>query len=179
MLNSDLCLLFDNGRDSVNCDDIFLGDNAFNSLGANSYETHVKNKVFNYCANSRGRGHFLNAKERMCCTWTRPDKMFDTDKWHTKNGKTNADLTIPLPALYTVNTSGYALTKEGGSINHCGVDITEYKQSSSGKMRGPCCEGLSESPFFEGGPQRDCDYIGNIEGPAWNWVLDFAYNEDT
>jgi hypothetical protein len=164
MLNSDLCLLFDNSRDSVNCDELILADNAFLSLGPG----RTTNVVYQYCNNIRGKGRFVNAKERMCCTWTRPDKMFDTDAWHT------ADPSDPLaggnPKLYIDGVGG----------THCGYNFTHLSDIGSvgDVLRGQCCDGILTMDGYENHVNRiDCDYPGNTEGPAWNHVYGFAYNE--
>jgi hypothetical protein len=160
MLNTDLCLEFDNSRDSVNCDELILGDSAFLNMDAGT----TKNVINQFCSNIRGKGHFLNAKERMCCTWLRPDKMFPTDQWHAADP--NNILAGGNPPLY----------ENGKENHHCGVNFTDY--SELGTFRTECCSLAKEKDGYEGSmSQLDCDYRGNTEGPAWKHIMLFAYNE--
>jgi len=85
--------------------------------------------------------------------------MFTTDRWHRGSG----DMTIPLPALY----------EEGQQNFHCGEEFTSIPTSN---FRRQCCEAVTEQ-LGRGGDHVDCDYRGNIEGPAWKAVMDYAYDE--
>jgi hypothetical protein len=162
MLNSDLCMVFDNARDSVNCDELILNDDAYINMAAGT----TRSVVTAFCKQIRGRGRFVNAKERMCCTWTRADKMFDTDQWHA------ADTSDPIaggnPSIY----------KTGQTNHHCGFDFTDDSTVGKADHRGRCCEAVKTATGVEGsGSLMDCDYPGNAEGPAWKHIMLFAYNE--
>jgi hypothetical protein len=162
MLNSDLCMVFDNARDSVNCDELILNDDAYINMAAST----TRSVVTAFCKQIRGRGRFVNAKERMCCTWTRADKMFDTDQWHA------AEPADPIaggnPAIY----------KSGQTNHHCGFDFTDDSTVGKADHRGRCCGAVKTAEGVEGsGSLMDCDYPGNAEGPAWSHIMQFAYNE--
>jgi len=155
MFNSDLCLVFDNSLDSANCDSLILAAHDFNKLPYGP----LKNEVYRFCKDIRGHGHFLHAREKVCCTWTRPDKMFTTDFWHKKSG----DVTVPLPAFY----------KEGQDNFHCGDKFTHIPNKN---FRREGCDAVGKQLGTLAG-RIDCDYRGNIEGPAWRAVMDYAYDE--
>lgn len=161
MLNSDLCMIFDNSLDSVNCDRCILNHPDFLNLPGGS----TKNKVYAFCKNIRGRGHYLNAKEKLCCTWTRPDKMMIDSKWYDASNPT-----VPLPAVYNSSRS---------DNHHCGVDFQVMSNSNAGRE---CCRKVFDHPssVAQGGYSSldFCDYQGNIEGSAWVFVQEFAYDEN-
>jgi hypothetical protein len=161
MLNSDLCLIYDNGIDSVRCDQDLLAGRSFSKA---SPDERLHRFVF--CEKIRGRGRFLNAKERPCCAWVRPDKMWANpkDHWH-KGSKKDWK---PLAALYNQNNP---------KNNHCGAEFkspssSEFKKE--GNFRSTCCRGVEDG---EKGDMLDCDYRGNLEAPGWEWVNKFAVNE--
>jgi len=162
MLNSDLCMIFDNSLDSVNCDRCFLNNAEFYKLPPGK----TMNLVYGFCRNIRGRGHFLNAKEKMCCTWTRSDKMMNDDKWH--NNTRNP--VIPLPSLYNSSRS---------DNHHCGKKFQHGTNAVAGR---DCCRKVFDHPDSIAQGRYStldfCDYQGNIEGAAWLFIQEFAYNEN-
>jgi hypothetical protein len=93
------------------------------------------------------------------------DKMFEQDGWHNTNGVPNADMTVPLPALYTIGSGGVTTNSHahplgGEPINHCGVNIEDYATANSGRMRGPCCEGVDAT--IETGPHNKRDWCASL-----------------
>jgi len=160
MLNSDMCLLYDNGLDSVDCDTKLLGGRGFNQASSNE---RLHRNVF--CERIRGRGFFLNARERTCCAWVRPDKMWadPMDSWHQKNPN---DMWKPLAALYDQTKTN----------SHCGGEFSTPQDAWNkfNNFRQQCCASLKGG---ESGDRNDCDYRGNLEAPAWEWVNRFALNE--
>jgi hypothetical protein len=161
MLNTDLCMIFDDSWDSVNCDKCILNHPDFMALPSGAEKMHT----FNFCNNIRGQGHFLNAKERLCCVWTRPDKMMIGSQWYKED-----DPVFPLPALYNSSRS---------DNHHCGVDFQMGQNAEFGRE---CCRKVFDHPdsIAQGGYAHHdfCDYQGNIEAPAWRYVQEFAYDEN-
>lgn len=125
----------------------------------------TKNEVHRFCKDVRGRGHYLNAKERTCCTWTRPDKMMIGSKWYKASNPIE-----PLPMLYNRSRS---------DNHHCGVDFQEGSNTPFGRE---CCRKVFDHPssFAQGkfSTLDFCDYQGNIEGSAWLFMQEFAYDEN-
>lgn len=161
MLNSDLCMIFDNSLDSVLCDRCILNHPKFLALEPGS----EKDAVFGFCRNIRGRGHYLNAKEKMCCTWTRPDKMMIGSQWYDPENPF-----VPLPALYNPNRT---------DNHHCGDTFQEGTNAYHGRK---CCRKVFDHPdsIAQGAYSTldFCDYQGNIEGSAWLSIQEFAYDEN-
>eukprot|EP00931_Biecheleriopsis_adriatica_P011927 TRINITY_DN11301_c0_g1_i1.p1 TRINITY_DN11301_c0_g1~~TRINITY_DN11301_c0_g1_i1.p1 ORF type:complete len:715 (-),score=142.71 TRINITY_DN11301_c0_g1_i1:265-2373(-) len=161
MLNSDLCMIFDNSLDSVNCDRCILNHPNFRRLPWGA----TKNYVYRFCKNIRGRGHYLNAKEKLCCTWTRPDKMMIGSKWYKASNPV-----VPLPALYNASRS---------DNHHCGADFQTGGNAEFGRK---CCRKVFDHPSSVAQGRYSsldfCDYQGNIEGAAWRFVQEFAYDEN-
>jgi hypothetical protein len=156
MLNSDLCMIFDDSLDSVNCDACLLNRPEFIALPGGA----VKNAIYAFCLDIRGKGHYLNAKEKMCCAWARPDKMMIQSNWHKNTDPTSIDMAFPLPALYS---------NQFDDNHHCGVNFTE---GTNPEFKIHCC-GREDD-----GKIPNCDYQGNFGAPAWAWIQKFAYDEN-
>lgn len=92
------------------------------------------------CKRKRGRGNFLNAKNRNCCAWPRPDKMVLNSKWH----KGRKDNWVPLPGIYHEENGKYYQFKEGEKVEaeFCGMPLEGNEPLSPGNWNKKCCEGM-------------------------------------
>jgi len=85
------------------------------------------------------------------------------DDWHKKNPN---DMWKPLAALFDQTKTNV----------HCGGEFSTPQDSwkKFNNFRHQCCASLKGG---DPGDRNDCDYRGNLEAPAWEWVNRFALNE--